>query len=95
MRPAREGYRFIGAAAGAAALAAVLGWHVLALGAVVLCGFFAWFFRDPERRVPEEEGLVVSPADGRVIEVVPEAHVDDLTGPATRGASSCRRSTCT
>lgn len=31
--------------------------------------FVAYFFRDPERRIPTESGTVLSPADGRVIAV--------------------------
>jgi phosphatidylserine decarboxylase len=30
------------------------------------------FFRDPERQIPSEPGVLVSPADGRVVEVVEE-----------------------
>ncbi len=44
---------------------------LLALGAVLLllAAFMAYFFRDPQRAVPTEAGLVVSPADGRVTRV--------------------------
>jgi phosphatidylserine decarboxylase len=34
---------------------------------VCVTGFMAYFFRDPERIVPEGKGLFVSPADGKVI----------------------------
>ena len=42
---------------------------VLAALLLLLAGFMAYFFRDPRREVPGEEGLVVSPADGRVTRV--------------------------
>jgi len=40
-----------------------------ATGVPVLLGlFFLWFFRDPNRTVPTDANLVVSPADGKVTE---------------------------
>lgn len=44
---------------------------LLALAAVLLllAAFMAYFFRDPQRAVPSEAGLVVSPADGKVTRV--------------------------
>ena len=58
---------------GAAAAALILGlltspWW--ALPAVLLGAFFLWFFRDPERSIPDAPGLVVSPADGKVTSIV-------------------------
>ncbi len=51
-----------------------LGWVFLALG-----GFVVFFFRDPSREVPQEEGLLLSPADGRVVKIQP-ATQDEFAG---------------
>ncbi|MEK9629663.1 MAG: phosphatidylserine decarboxylase family protein [Nitrospinota bacterium] len=34
--------------------------------------FCCWFFRDPERVIPQEPNVVVSPADGKVVEIIEE-----------------------
>lgn len=71
---AREGYALIAAAL---ALAVALWWLGGVVGAVlgaVLLAFVLSFFRDPERRIPTDPGLIVSPADGRVVKA---ATVDD------------------
>ena len=43
-----------------------------AVPVIILAAFVLFFFRDPARRSPEGAGLVLSPADGRVSEIVRE-----------------------
>jgi len=64
----REGYKFI---AIAGALTLVLGWLWTPLFwiGLILTGWVALFFRDPERVTPVSDRLVVSPADGRISHV--------------------------
>ncbi len=35
--------------------------------------FCCWFFRDPERTIPQEPNVIVSPADGKVVEIIKES----------------------
>jgi phosphatidylserine decarboxylase len=85
---AREGWPVIGTAAGVLGLVGTVGalaGHPAALLPLVLAvGFCLYFFRDPERRAPPDERLVVSPADGRVVAVVEEREERVLQAPATR-----------
>lgn len=48
---------------------------------LALAGFVFYFFRDPERMIPGESGAIVSPADGRVLEV---EKVEEGGEPRTR-----------
>ncbi len=73
----REGVPFI---VGLGLLTVALSWIGLKGLALVACAamlFVIFFFRNPERTVPGQKGLVVSPADGRVLRVE-EVHLDGL-----------------
>ncbi len=52
------------------------GWlaYLLCMPGVLLTSFTLWFFRDPERIVPqkvlEDPSLMISPADGKVVQII-------------------------
>jgi len=65
----RDGYFY---ALGLIVAGMLVGWFARPAWALVpflLASFFLWFFRDPERVIPETAGAVVSPADGKVTDV--------------------------
>src|SRR6476646_7483455 len=70
MKIAREGYPLILAAAALTVLAFVLGGNPAGVVLLVVTLGVTAFFRDPDRIIPAGEGLIVSPADGRVVSVV-------------------------
>lgn len=56
--------------------------YSVALVALVLFGFTLNFFRDPDRNTPSGDGIVVSPADGRVVLIKPVEEQEFIKGPA-------------
>ena len=71
MKIDRAGYPFIAGALLPAAALALTRRRGLAAALGLLGGFFAYFFRDPDRAVPDAAGVVVSPADGTVMTAGP------------------------
>ena len=75
MRFAREGYPFMAGAL----LFAALAWLVVPVSGpltiapasllTLLAAFVFYFFRDPERDLPSGEGVVISPGDGKIIDI--------------------------
>ena len=88
---AREGLVFIGIGvllAGAALVAAVL-WRswplwLLTFVLMVLALWVAYFFRDPERTGTRGSGVVIAPADGRVVMITEVDEPAFLHGKALR-----------
>jgi phosphatidylserine decarboxylase len=84
MRIAPEGWPFIAAAV---LILAVLLWFRAWIPVAAWLPLTLWviaFFRDPVREGPTGERLLLAPADGRVVSVIPIEEPTFLQGPATR-----------
>lgn len=73
----REGWKFVPIFAGVTLLAWWI-WVPLGLIGLVLTIWCYYFFRDPVRSVPQEEGIIVSPADGVISLLQPAAPPPEL-----------------
>jgi len=85
--PCKEGYPFIAIFAAVTLLFFVVDWYTLGLIGFVLTVWCVYFFRDPERVVPQAAGLIVSPADGMVqmiVETIPPKELEMGDEPLTR-----------
>jgi phosphatidylserine decarboxylase len=65
----RDGYFYALALIAAGILVGWFAQPAWALAPLMLAVFFLWFFRDPERTIPDTTGAVVSPGDGKVTDV--------------------------
>jgi phosphatidylserine decarboxylase len=79
---AAEGWPFILTPAAFALVIYWLGWPKVALAMGLLALFMAYFFRDPERIPAQRAGVVLAPADGRVVEI--REVTDAFVGRGTR-----------
>ena len=83
---AGEGFPFIIPSGVATLLAYLAGFQGIFLVLLGVTLFVVWFFRNPQRNTPNKEGLVISPADGRVIRIE-ETTSDELPGRAFQKVS--------
>jgi phosphatidylserine decarboxylase len=74
----RDGLVFILPTLGVSALLFGLRLPGMATGVLLLAAFLAYFFRDPERAIPQGERLILAPADGRIVAIKP---FPDWRGP--------------
>ena len=81
----RRGYPWILGLGVASLVFGLLDLRAAALPLLGLALFSAWFFRDPERVAPVGDGLVLAPADGRVVAVETGVRRESLfPGPLSR-----------
>ena len=78
------GIKFVVAAILVTGMVLYLGCTIAALASLALTCFVAWFFRDPERKIPEDKDALVSPADGKVIIVQRLARCEYMDEPCQK-----------
>lgn len=65
----KEGYNYIFSFAFATIVLLAISYWLLALGTLFFALFFLYFFRDPERKIPNGKNIIVAPADGKIVEI--------------------------
>ena len=83
---AREGFPFIFYFSLLTVIVALLQLPLLAAAFFAITTFVICFFRDPERFVPEVDGGIICPADGKVI-VIEDVTTNDFSGDPARKVS--------
>lgn len=88
---AKEGYTTIIVVIG---ISIILGWlstylpawpqNLILTALAVLCLLIIFFFRDPKRNIPQDDSLVVSPADGKVVLIQETEEPEHVKGKVTQ-----------
>ena len=65
----RDGIPFVAVPAALAIVPMLFGYWFVAIPFLIVGAFMAFFFRDPRRTIPSDQGIVVAPADGRVTRI--------------------------
>lgn len=80
----KDAYPYIIVSVAIAALLGITINPVWAAPPLVLAVYFAYFFRNPERVIPDDEAALVAPADGKVMDVVDIEYDDFIKAPGTK-----------
>src|SRR5262245_55503044 len=75
----KDAFRFLIPLVISAALAWFLGLYLATILVMLLAVFVAFFFRNPKREIPSDPRVIVSPADGRVVNVEQVGNVTKLS----------------
>src|SRR5437867_6537741 len=75
----KDAFRFLPPLLAAAAVSFWLGWLAAAILLLLVSAFVAFFFRNPEREIPADPRVIVSPADGRVVRIERVGNVTKLS----------------
>lgn len=51
---------------------------------LLITAFVTWFFRNPKRRTPEYEKLIIAPADGKILKIEDLAEKEHMKGPCKK-----------
>jgi phosphatidylserine decarboxylase len=86
-----ESYRFAGMSGAIALVSFLAGWSFIGWVLVALTVFICAFFRDPKRASPAGEGLILSPADGLVSQIVTVELPRQLLGDGALSAGTATR----
>jgi len=75
---AKEGFPFIAISCGLTLIFLLLGYHIFFVLGTLISFFIVFFFRDPDREHQSVPNAVLTPADGRILEI---KQIDNSSNP--------------